>query len=97
MAGLKGKCGVNARSCARVSCSQGDAVWLCNDNYHHIAPSCNYLAGYVGNIMSKCRGVSKEKCQNNCGKGTGGLQASVNGQQFDTDHYNVIVGKAATC
>jgi hypothetical protein len=68
---------------------------VCNDNYFRIAPKCNYLAGYVTNIVNKCTGIYTERCQNNCKSAP--HNPYVNGQQFDTDHYNVIVGRSLAC
>jgi hypothetical protein len=91
---LSGNCGVNARSCARISCSWTDAIWLCNDNDYYIQPSCKYLADYAGNIIGKCQNVQQRGCKS-CA--IGGYNHYVNGQQFDTDHYNVIVSREIDC
>jgi hypothetical protein len=93
---LSGRCGVNARSCARISCSWTDAVWLCNDNDHYIEPSCRYLADYAANIMNACQNVKGKGCRHSACS-IGGYTHLVNGQQFDTDNYNVIVSREIDC
>ncbi|RHZ53257.1 uncharacterized protein CDV56_105933 [Aspergillus thermomutatus] len=89
--GLTGVCGVAAgpRVCARISCSYNAAIWLCNDNAWYIQPSCSYLGTYAEDIVSTCAHVDF-----NSGTKGWGTQWSdtVNGQEFDTDNYNVIVG-----
>ncbi|TVY15182.1 hypothetical protein LARI1_G008051 [Lachnellula arida] len=69
---------VNGHSCARLSCLTSSAIFLCNDNNDGIAPQLNYIASYASDIINRC-GVSPF---------TPALAA---GQEFDTDHYNVIV------
>ncbi|EPE27412.1 hypothetical protein GLAREA_04203 [Glarea lozoyensis ATCC 20868] len=80
----KGSCGVNPRSCARISCSYQAAIFLCNDRNDFIAPSCAYLASYAQDIVNRCQFFSSFK------------KWQVAGQEFDTDNYNVVV-RAAAC
>jgi hypothetical protein len=77
--------------CARISCSYGAAIWLCNDNTYPIWPSCRYLATYAEDILGTCADMYLAPGS----KGWGLFDQRdlrVNGQEFDTDNYNVIVG-----
>lgn len=94
-----GQChvGPGPRTCTRVSgnCQTADAIMLCNDNNHAIAPSCGYLGDYVDHITRACAWeVNSPPCWvKPCGpKWT---QYLVRGQQFDSDGYNVIVAKVS--
>ncbi|CAG1971623.1 unnamed protein product [Fusarium graminearum] len=96
---IGGQChvGPGPRTCTRVSgnCRTADAIMLCNDNNHAIAPSCGYLGDYVDHITSACAWeVNSPPCWvKPCGpKWT---QYLVRGQQFDSDGYNVIVAKVS--
>ncbi|KAI1036433.1 hypothetical protein LB505_002960 [Fusarium chuoi] len=88
-------CGVGGGpgKCARVSCSYGDAIWLCNDNSFYIEPRCSYLADYVDRIIAACQSkTSSPPCTSKpCPPSW--TAYFVRGQQFDTDRYNVIVGR----
>ncbi|KAF2836611.1 hypothetical protein M501DRAFT_1059999 [Patellaria atrata CBS 101060] len=75
LSGGNARCGVNGRSCARISCSWDAGISLCNDRNDHIDPSCRYLADYAEAIVNDCTRVPNR----------------VKGQQFDTDNYNVLV------
>ncbi|KAI0602989.1 hypothetical protein F4775DRAFT_587522 [Biscogniauxia sp. FL1348] len=77
-----GSCGIGPGPyvCARLSCAYDGGIWLCNDNAWGISPSCGYLATYADDILGKCGPV----------KVFGGVQ----GQEFDSDNYNVAVGHA---
>ncbi|KAF5709477.1 tol [Fusarium mundagurra] len=90
-------CGVGGGpgKCARVSCSYGDAIWLCNDNSFYIEPRCSYLADYVDHIIAKCRSkTSSPPCTvRPCGPSW--TAYFVRGQEFDSDKYNVIVGRSS--
>ncbi|KAL6922628.1 hypothetical protein ACHAP8_009289 [Fusarium lateritium] len=89
-------CGVNGGpgTCARISCSYGDAIWLCNDNPHYIQPRCSYLADYVDNIIARCATTTNSPpCTVRPCPPSWSAQF-VRGQQFDTDRYNVIVGRS---
>ncbi|KAM0209329.1 hypothetical protein ACHAPA_011110 [Fusarium lateritium] len=89
-------CGVGGGpgKCARISCSYGDAIWLCNDNGHYIEPRCSYLADYVDRIIASCQSLTKSPpCVSKpCPPSWSAY--FVRGQQFDTDKYNVIVGRS---
>ncbi|CEI67741.1 hypothetical protein FVEN_g9549 [Fusarium venenatum] len=89
-------CGVDGGpgKCARISCSYGDAIWLCNDNTHYIQPRCSYLADYVDNIIARCATTTNSPpCTVRPCPPSWSAQF-VRGQQFDTDRYNVIVGRS---
>ncbi|KUJ16077.1 uncharacterized protein LY89DRAFT_783297 [Mollisia scopiformis] len=75
---VQARCGVGARSCVRVSCSWNAGIYLCNDNYYGIFPSCPYIGSYAQDISNVCWGFSR------------GMEVCC-GQEFDTDSYNVIV------
>ncbi|KAH6670597.1 hypothetical protein B0J14DRAFT_640603 [Halenospora varia] len=75
---LHGTCHVEARSCARISCSWNAAIRLCNDNEYSIDPNCGYLASYAQDIVNHCRRESLPHVYT-CG------------QEFDTDNYNICV------
>ncbi|KAI1056685.1 hypothetical protein LB507_001439 [Fusarium sp. FIESC RH6] len=89
-------CGVNGGpgTCARVSCSYGDAIWLCNDNRHYIQPRCSYLADYVDRIIARCKSTTKSPPCTVRPCPPSWSAEFVRGQQFDSDHYNVIVGRS---
>lgn len=70
--------------CTRLACINTSAVYLCNDNDFAIEPACNYLATYIEDIVNTCHS----------GDWTGG---ALSGQEFDTDGYNVVVGKSNHC
>ncbi|KUJ14762.1 uncharacterized protein LY89DRAFT_720237 [Mollisia scopiformis] len=76
---FNGLCGVPARTCVRISCSWGSAIYLCNDNYYGITPTCPYMASYAQDILNTCPMYSWT------------VQTSYCGQEFDTDSYNIIV------
>ncbi|EHK99809.1 hypothetical protein M7I_4304 [Glarea lozoyensis 74030] len=75
----KARCGVNPRSCARISCSWDSAIFLCNDRNDFIQPSCAYLASYASDIINFCH------------QDVNGIGIAVAGQEFDTENYNVLV------
>ncbi|KAI1246907.1 hypothetical protein MGN70_010792 [Eutypa lata] len=64
-------------NCARISCSFNTAIWLCNDDPEY-------------EVSRRCPDIAtyaediREKC-------TFGL--SIQGQEFDTDGFNVMVGR----
>ncbi|KAF8866956.1 hypothetical protein BDZ45DRAFT_768815, partial [Acephala macrosclerotiorum] len=67
--------GGGSAKCARVSCSNKSAIWLCNDNAYGIAPSCTLLANYSASLTPCCTNAEN----------------IARGQSFDTDNFNVIV------
>ncbi|KAF3479665.1 uncharacterized protein GIQ15_06641 [Arthroderma uncinatum] len=69
------------RACIRISCSYGSAIYLCNDNNHSISPSCKYLATFAADIGNACRYNRRY----------------INGQEFDSDRYNVILKLYGAC
>ncbi|TVY41173.1 hypothetical protein LOCC1_G006673 [Lachnellula occidentalis] len=74
---------VNGHSCARLSCQSTSAIYLCNDNNGGIDPQLGYIASYAQDIISRCSVYPPFSVV---------LAA---GQEFDTDHYNVIVREDA--
>ncbi|RGP62725.1 hypothetical protein FSPOR_9112 [Fusarium sporotrichioides] len=89
-------CGVGGGpgKCARVSCSYGDAIWLCNDNRHYIQPRCSYLADYVDRIIARCKTRTNSPPCTVKPCPPSWSADFVRGQQFDSDNYNVIVGRS---
>ncbi|KAK7908683.1 hypothetical protein PG985_015986 [Apiospora marii] len=69
---LEGDCTAPAGpgGCARVSCTNGGAVWMCNDNSSPSKAPCSLLGDYAQAILDKC------------GKKVGGHK-EVQGQLFD--------------
>ncbi|KAF1810898.1 hypothetical protein P152DRAFT_483602 [Eremomyces bilateralis CBS 781.70] len=84
-----GTCGIDAgpAHCVRISCSWDSGIFLCNDNPWPIAPNCAYLATYAEDIVLSC--PYSDECQPGA---AAFCNEFVNGQRFDTDNYNVIVG-----
>jgi len=74
----QGRCSVNAKTCARVSCSWDSAIYLCNDNDYYIEPACPYIASYAADIINTCQYYYAKRWV-------------VTGQEFDSDGYNVVV------
>ncbi|KAK8081443.1 hypothetical protein PG996_000224 [Apiospora saccharicola] len=80
-------CAAPAHGCARVSCTDGGAVWMCNDNDEESRAPCSVLGDYAQMIL--------DKCPRKHGKNT-----EVQGQMFDAGSGpggsggwgNVIVG-----
>ena len=52
--GLAGDCAAPARGCARVSCTDGGAVWMCNDNDADSAAPCSVLGDYAQMVLDGC-------------------------------------------
>ncbi|KAF9880226.1 hypothetical protein CkaCkLH20_02180 [Colletotrichum karsti] len=90
------QCGVAAgpRVCARVSCSSGDGIWLCNDTTSHLSRRCGIIPDYVWRIFGRCKSwVSSGVCPiRGCQYPEPGWYYA-RGQQFDTENFNVIIGK----
>ncbi|KAH6981064.1 hypothetical protein BKA56DRAFT_673506 [Ilyonectria sp. MPI-CAGE-AT-0026] len=89
-------CGVNARSCVRVSCSYGAGIWWCNDNNYWMGELCNDLANLAQIAVYKCERHVKATCwfgNPNCGScGCKPVDEWVVwGQQFSSANHNVIV------
>ncbi|KAH7305270.1 hypothetical protein B0I35DRAFT_444276 [Stachybotrys elegans] len=89
-------CGVNARSCVRVSCSNGAGIWWCNDNDYWYGEKCNDLANLAQIAVYKCERHMKADCWlTNPGCGNCGCKPIdewvVWGQQFSSANHNVIV------
>ncbi|KAE8444786.1 hypothetical protein EG329_014246 [Mollisiaceae sp. DMI_Dod_QoI] len=82
---FKGSCSAGGHGCARISCSNGAAIWLCNDNDFTIYENCGYMATYVDDLATAC-GLRDQW----------GGYTSVCGQEFDTFGYNIIV-RADAC
>ncbi|EPE28261.1 hypothetical protein GLAREA_09381 [Glarea lozoyensis ATCC 20868] len=71
-------CDVGPRTCNQISCSYDSAIILCNDNNYGIRPNCRYIASYATDLVTWCNWE---------------MFTQVCGQEFDTDHYNVVVRK----
>ncbi|XXH03144.1 hypothetical protein Hte_009538 [Hypoxylon texense] len=83
LGGLSAACGVGPgpAACARVSCSDGAAVWaLQRRRRGPSGPPCRSLAPYVDAIADGCR---EERHHGHI---------TARGQVFDTEGFNVIVG-----
>ncbi|KAL0945013.1 uncharacterized protein CTRU02_202900 [Colletotrichum truncatum] len=84
------------RVCARVSCSNGAGIWLCNDKTVQVNRRCGNIPDYVYSIFSQCKEyVWAGQCPiRGCSYPEPGWWY-FRGQQFDTENFNVIVGKAS--
>ncbi|KAI0105917.1 hypothetical protein F4814DRAFT_452297 [Daldinia grandis] len=71
------------KKCAMLYCMLGTSIWMCNDNSTPISRDCGYIATYVLDI------IGTENCQS---RGSMGPTTWTQGQEFDTDNFNVIVG-----
>ncbi|KAH6680326.1 hypothetical protein B0J14DRAFT_578375 [Halenospora varia] len=79
-------CGVDARTCVRIACSNQSGIVLCNDNNYPIYPQCDYMASYARDIVYACTmGIPTSR--------NPGADVRTCGQEFDTDNYNIIVRK----
>lgn len=89
-------CGVNARSCVRISCSNNGGIWWCNDNNRHVGERCNDLANLAQIAVYKCERHVKATCWfghpicYDCGCRPID-EWVVWGQQFSNNNHNVIV------
>lgn len=78
--------GPGPKTCARVACTNGAAIWFCNDNPEASSVGCSVLGDYAQAILDKC------------GKRDGANHKIVQGQLFDVSKSdgsgwgNVIVG-----
>ncbi|KAG4424737.1 hypothetical protein IFR04_002085 [Cadophora malorum] len=75
-------CGVNAHSCARVSCSWDSGIYFCNNNNYNLRYPCFQIADYAQAILDKC------KYQKNLF-----ADKEVGGQAWDNGNWNVPVHK----
>ncbi|KAK4449680.1 hypothetical protein QBC34DRAFT_380138 [Podospora aff. communis PSN243] len=77
--GLQGWClhTSGPRTCDRVSCSWGSAVYWCNDNQGYALVLCAFLGHYAADIVSQCADQ--------------GANGRTLGQAFDSGNWNVIV------
>ncbi|KAI1644477.1 uncharacterized protein F4817DRAFT_367634 [Daldinia loculata] len=71
------------KKCAMLYCMMGTSIWMCNDNSTPISRDCAYIATYVLDI------IGTENCQS---RGSMGPTTWTQGQEFDTDNFNVIAG-----
>ncbi|KAM6529120.1 hypothetical protein FALCPG4_010067 [Fusarium falciforme] len=89
-------CGVNARSCVRISCSNNAGIWWCNDNNYQVGEKCNDLANLAQIAVYKCERHVKATCWSghpvcyDCGCRPIDDWV-VWGQQFSSLNHNVIV------
>ncbi|KAK7744703.1 hypothetical protein SLS62_010122 [Diatrype stigma] len=65
--------------CTRISCSWDAAIWFCNDTPVEKKHSCADLASFAVDIRSECHSLI-------------GKDYVIQGQKFDVDDFNVIVG-----
>ncbi|KAK8124479.1 uncharacterized protein PG998_000238 [Apiospora kogelbergensis] len=63
--------GPGPKTCARVACTNGTAIWFCNDNPGASSVGCSVLGDYAQAILDKC------------GKRDGANHKIVQGQLFD--------------
>ncbi|KAK8872650.1 hypothetical protein PGQ11_003164 [Apiospora arundinis] len=70
---MSGDCtaGAGPGTCARVACTNGGAVWMCNDNTASSSVPCSLLGDYAQAIVDKCK------------KKDGANHKIVQGQLFD--------------
>ncbi|OTB05154.1 hypothetical protein M426DRAFT_320211 [Hypoxylon sp. CI-4A] len=66
--------------CAAMWCCGGNSIYFCNDNMDPISRDCGYLASYVLDIVAN----------EDCVSGKNGML--VQGQEFDTDGFNIVAG-----
>ncbi|KAI8962560.1 hypothetical protein F5Y11DRAFT_185380 [Daldinia sp. FL1419] len=71
------------RKCAMLYCLTGNSIWMCNDNKTPISRSCSSIASYVLDI------IGTFSCTTPGSMGPGTL---LQGQEFDTDGFNVLAG-----
>ncbi|KAK8041814.1 hypothetical protein PG993_006337 [Apiospora rasikravindrae] len=79
--------------CARVACTNGGAVWMCNDNITPSEAPCSMLGDYAQAILDSC------------GTRDGANHKVVQGQLFDVGSGphgsggwgNVVVGLDSSC
>lgn len=76
----RGDCGIEGKSCSRISCSENSGIYYCNDNAARIWVACRSLGNNARYIGEKCTDVS--------GMGATGVA----GQMFNTDGWNNFVG-----
>ncbi|KAI1414967.1 hypothetical protein F5Y13DRAFT_196952 [Hypoxylon sp. FL1857] len=79
------------RKCALLWCDIGASVWMCNDNSDPISRDCSYIATYVLDLIGNLDCVSDLKTSDGFNEGKALLQ----GQEFDSDNFNVIAGGGA--
>ncbi|KAH7380836.1 hypothetical protein BKA64DRAFT_222054 [Cadophora sp. MPI-SDFR-AT-0126] len=72
-------CWVDGNKCARISCSWGSAISLCNVTPNPKGLSCAYMASYAQEIKDRCT-ITRRKLPDECG-----------GQFWDTEGYNINV------
>jgi hypothetical protein len=75
--GISGNCRAPPRSCSRVSCSWGSAIYYCNDNAGEFWVPCRSLGDIAASIVTECAD------QFNNGR--------THGQAFNVQNWNVIV------
>ncbi|KAI8630389.1 hypothetical protein F5Y19DRAFT_483731 [Xylariaceae sp. FL1651] len=82
--GLDGNCtiGPGRGNCGQISCSWHSAIYWCNDNDYEYSHKCSELADYGESIVDNC-GVMTQWVYR------------VQGQAFDTENFNVMVGWGA--
>ncbi|KAI0160774.1 hypothetical protein GGR57DRAFT_519663 [Xylariaceae sp. FL1272] len=81
---LKSKCtnGAGPGNCGRISCLWASAIYWCNDNDHPVTYDCSHFADYAQYVLDDCHYVFN-----------GGKTLYSWGQAFDTERFNVLVGR----
>ncbi|KAI1771954.1 hypothetical protein F4818DRAFT_444582 [Hypoxylon cercidicola] len=74
------------RKCALLYCFRGSTIRLCNDNTSRISQSCAFLADYVLELIADLDCVWTQTWYPY-------HSTFMQGQIFDTDRFNLIVGK----
>ncbi|KAI1439681.1 hypothetical protein F5Y02DRAFT_412060 [Annulohypoxylon stygium] len=70
------------RKCAMLWCLAGTSIFMCNDNTDTVTRDCGDLASYVLDIIGDL----------DCIMLWSGSNALIQGQEFDTDGFNIIAG-----
>ncbi|KAI2465296.1 hypothetical protein F4781DRAFT_410017 [Annulohypoxylon bovei var. microspora] len=68
--------------CAMLWCLTGTSIWMCNDNTDTITRDCGDMASYVLDIIGDVDCITQWS----------GGGALIQGQEFDTDGFNIIAG-----
>ncbi|KAI1453082.1 hypothetical protein F4805DRAFT_478772 [Annulohypoxylon moriforme] len=74
--------GGGPRKCAMLWCLSGTSIWMCNDHTDTITRDCGDMASYALDIIGNL----------DCITMWSGSEALIQGQEFDTDGFNIIAG-----
>jgi hypothetical protein len=77
-----GECGAAAgpKICTRVACQYSSAIFVCNDNDHAVGPHCSDVVDLAQDILNSCTYRN-------------GRNHETQGQEFNTDGWNVVIGQ----